>query len=574
MYLFDIFRSFLPLHNPIGFGVADFILIALALLLVAMLLAKPWIETLGARLARRTLWCMAALAILPVALRLLLLWRHPAPAPDIVDEFAHLLAADTLRHFRLANATHPMHQFFETALALQEPSYSSIYPIGQGLALALGWTIFGLPWAGVLLSMAAFCGLCYWMLRGWTTPGWALAGGCLAVVEFGPLNRWCNSYYGGFVAAAAGCLVFGALPRLRAAGRRRDAILLGAGLGLHLLTRPFETIFLGIAVALYFLPSIRKPAGSHVLLRLAPVAALALAPALGITLLQNKQVTGSWTTLPEMAYQYQYGLPGTLTFQAEAQPHRALTPQQAMAYKMELSFRTGPESLGAYLERLEYRVRYYRFYIDAPLYLALPFFLLGIRDYRTLWIPLALFTLALGINFFPSFQLHYIAAGTGLFVLMSVAGLERLSRVTVRGTPAGAQCAAILLMLCGAQFVFWYGMHAFEGSDDSANALAFETWDGINHTNPERRIFVNRELEQLPGKLLVFVRYYPQHIFQEEWVHNAADIDGARVVWARDLGAEEDQKLLRYYPDRAPLLLEPDFRPPRLSPYSAGPRGE
>src|ERR1035438_5015511 len=74
-------------------------------------------------------------------------------------------------------------------------------------------------------------------------------------------------------------------------------------------------------------------------------------------------------------------------------------------------------------------------------------------------------------------------------------------------------------------------------------------------------IFVKRELDQIPGKLLVFVRYYPQHIFQEEWVYNAADIDGARVVWARDLGADEDQKLLRYYPDRTPLLLEPDFRP-------------
>ena len=574
MYLFDIFRSFLPLHNPIGFGVADFILMALALLLVAFLFAKPWVETLGARMAQRTLWSMAALAILPVALRLLLLWHHPAPAPDIYDEFAHLLAADTLRHLRLANPTHSMHRFFETFFALQEPSYSSIYPIGQGLALAIGWTIFGLPWAGVLLSMAAFCGLCYWMLRGWTTPGWALAGGFLAVVEFGPLNRWANSYFGGFVAAAAGCLVFGALPRLRASGRRRDAILLGAGLALHLLTRPFETIFLAIAVALYFLPVAPKPAELRVLLRLAPVAALALAPALGITLLQNKQITGSWTTLPEMAYQYQYGLPGALTFQAEAQPHHALTPQQAMAYKMELSFQNGPETLGTYLERLEYRVRYYRFFFYAPLYLALPFFLFGIRDYRTLWIPLALLTLALGSNFFPLFQLHYIAAGTCLFVLMSVAGLERLSRVTVRGTPAGAQCAAILLMLCGAQFVFWYGMHVFDNSDVSANALAFETWDAINHTNPERRIFVNRELAQLPGKLLVFVRYYPQHVFQDEWVYNAADIDGARVVWARDLGAEEDQKLLRYYPDRAPLLLEPDFRPPRLSPYSAGPRGE
>ncbi len=49
----------------------------------------------------------------------------------------------------------------------------------------------------------------------------------------------------------------------------------------------------------------------------------------------------------------------------------------------------------------------------------------------------------------------------------------------------------------------------------------------------------------------------------EEWVYNGADIDASRVVWARDLGAE-NKKLLRYYPDRTAWLLEPDSRPPRL----------
>ncbi len=170
--------SFVPLHNPIGFGAVDFIELFVAFLLVVLaLLWRPFIAPAAARFSRRTIWCMLLLAALPVALRLILLPHHPVPAPDIYDEFGHLLVADTLRHGRLANPPHAMAQFFETFFVLQRPTYSSIYPIGNGLLLAVGWTIFGLPWSGVLLATASFCALCYWMLRGWTTPAWALFGG-------------------------------------------------------------------------------------------------------------------------------------------------------------------------------------------------------------------------------------------------------------------------------------------------------------------------------------------------------------------------------------------------------------
>ena len=48
------------------------------------------------------------------------------------------------------------------------------------------------------------------------------------------------------------------------------------------------------------------------------------------------------------------------------------------------------------------------------------------------------------------------------------------------------------------------------------------------------------------------MRYWPEHEF-DEWMQNAADIDRARVVWALDLGAEENDKLRQYYPDRSRL---------------------
>ncbi len=38
----------------------------------------------------------------------------------------------------------------------------------------------------------------------------------------------------------------------------------------------------------------------------------------------------------------------------------------------------------------------------------------------------------------------------------------------------------------------------------------------------------------------MFVRYWAGHDYHE-WLHNAADIDGARVVMALDLGPEENE---------------------------------
>lgn len=483
-----------------------------------------------------------ALAVAPVLIRLLILAGHPAPSPGVYDEFTHLLVADTLRHFRLANPPHPMPQFFETFFVLQRPTYSAIYPIGQGLILAAGWMIFGTPWAGVLISTAALCSLCYWMLRGWTTPGWALLGGLLAVLEFGPLSQWTNSYWGGAWTAAAGCLVFGALPRLRQEPRSRDAALLGLGLGMHLLSRPYESIFL-LASTILFL----TPAASRKLTRPALVAALVSLPAVGLMLAQNKRVTGSWTTLPYSLSQYQYGVPGSFTFEAYPVPHNALTPQQEMDYRMQRSFRNAEkESLSSYIERLYYRIRYYRFYFYPPLYVALAIFLLTMRERRWIWLAATIAIFALGTNFYPLFLPHYIAALTCLFVLIAVEGLRRLSQWR-RGTEA----VQVLICLCVVQFAW--------------------SWISFRAPEPEARIAVNRRLAGISGKLLVFVRYWPQHIFQNEWVYNEADIDSARIVWARDLGDSEDEKLRRYYPDRTVLLLEPDARPPRLGAYRPEP---
>ncbi len=548
-----------PLLNPIGFGAADFILLAWSgLLVLPLLVAVRYEEPLRA-FAARTRLAMLFLVLLPIALRLALLPHAPIPSPRTPDDFSFGLSGDTLAHFRLANPSHPMRRFFETNFVLQEPSYSSIYPLGQGFALAFGQVVFHAQWAGVALCAGLFCGLCYWMLRAWTSPLWALAGGLLAVFEFGPLQYWMNTYWGGSLAAAGGCLIFGSLPRLRERAGRRDAALLGLGFAIEWLTRPFETTLVGLGVAVFLAVAFR---GRWRLLgRTALIAALTFLSAAALSLLQNRQVTGSWTTLPYMLSQYQYGVPASFTFQPNPTPHHALTAEQRTYYDLQAAVHgNAPDSFSGFLGRIWKRVRFGRFFFAVPLFLALPAFLLVLRQARFLWIMLWLAILCLGTSFYPYFYPHYIAGGACLFVLVGVTALQQIARWS-------RDSARLIFLLCATQFLFWYGLHLFAGWEPALDLTErYENWDYVNHGDPEGRIAIDRRLAQAGGRQLVFVRYWPQHGLSQ-WVANAADIDASAVVRALDLGDAENQKLLHYYPDRTAWLLEPDARPPRLTRY-------
>jgi hypothetical protein len=531
-------RSLLPGQNPLNFSGADFVFLGLAALLVFAFVAGSRIAEFGTALSRHPRICAGLLFVAPIVLRLTLLGQHPVPVPRVADDFSYLLLGDTLAHFRLANATHPMHRFFEAVFVLQEPSYSSIYPLGQGIVLAAGQLVFHLPWAGVLISAGLLSALCYWMLRAWVPPGWALLGGFLAALQFGPLSVWTNNYWGGLVPAIAGCLIFGGICRTGL----WPTLFLGLGLGLQLVTRPYEFVLLLPALFL-----LRPPR------RTLAIAALVLLPAAGLMLFQNKQVTGNWLTLPYQLSRYQYGIPTTFTTQPNPVPHRALTAEQQVDYGEQIAVHgPGTDTIQAYFRRLITRIRFYRFFYFPALWLALPMLVFGLRDRRIIAALITLTILCIGDAFYPYFYPHYIAAATCLFVLFAVEALRALSRFRM-----GPQLVAVVLALCVAHFIF-----------DLSSAGANDYWNGLNVPDPENRASIERTLEDSPGAHLVFVRYSRYQHREQEWIHNRADIDGSRTIWAVDLGDEENATLRRYYPNRDAWLFEPDARPARLAPLS------
>jgi hypothetical protein len=81
------------------------------------------------------------------------------------------------------------------------------------------------------------------------------------------------------------------------------------------------------------------------------------------------------------------------------------------------------------------------------------------------------------------------------------------------------------------------------------------------------RANLEKWLEQQSTPQLVFVRYWPNHNINFEWVYNHPDIMHSHVMWARDLGTEHNKLLLNLVPDRKVWLIEADRRHPQLIPY-------
>lgn len=162
------------------------------------------------------------------------------PVPRIHDEFSYLLMGETLAHGRAANPSPPLPEFLDTFQVLIHPAYVSKYFPVQGLFLAAGEKLGAHPAIGVWVSSALACAALVWMLQAWISPGWALLGGFIVVVQYGVFSYWSQTYWGGMATALGGALFFGALRRLWDRFSWRNSIWLTLGLVILANSRPLE----------------------------------------------------------------------------------------------------------------------------------------------------------------------------------------------------------------------------------------------------------------------------------------------------------------------------------------------
>jgi hypothetical protein len=519
-----------------------------------------WIENRISVFAKRKTLAIVGLFFGVVGLRLALLPLLPVPAPGIHDEFSYLLMGDTFAHGRLTNPSHPMWRSFDTFHVNWLPTYSSIYPPAQGLVLALG-QLAGRPWYGVLFIDAAMCAAILWMLQGWMPARWALLGAILAAAKLGVASYWMNSYWGGAVAATGGALVLGAIPRIRNGARTRDAVILAVGVALLANSRLYEGGLACIPVAVWLLCWLagRIPSQISSRARLRRVAApifLILSLTAGAMAYYNWRVTGHALLLPyTLNVRTHVTAPLFLWQHAKPPLHYANQQFEDFYNEWERGLYDGTWQSALSNSILKWTMLTSVFFWFAAV-LLLPAFAFVFRDKKMRLLLVVFFITSAGIFAVVWFNPHYAAPITCIIFAFLVQSIRHLRVFKVFSRPVGAALSRGIVALLVIQIALDVRAHECDPLRWTCNG------------NPTRVALLGY-LSQQPGKHLIVVRYEAGHNIHSEWVFNRAGIDGAKVLWARELDAEQNAKLFSYFHDRHIWLLQPDANDEELRPYPA-----
>lgn len=184
-----------------------------------------------------------------------------------------------------------------------------------------------------------------------------------------------------------------------------------------------------------------------------------------------------------------------------------------------------------------------------------------LRDDEVRFVVIELIVSLIGLLLVIAFLEHYAAPLLAAFFVLLVQAIRHLRNWQHRGRPVGVALSRVVVL-------FVIGMVPVLIAQDIQHPGSVPP---ITRPWSRARAEAEARLEATPGQHLVIVRYSAKHDYNAESVYNLADIDHAKVVWARELPGVDIQPLLSYFAGRRIWLMEPDISP-ELVPYPSVPQ--
>jgi len=353
--------------------------------------------------------------------------------------------------------------------------------------------------------------------------------------------------------------VLGAMPRIIRRPRALDALLLGLGIAILANSRPYEGLLFCIPIAGWFLWWLAGKTKSPVSLRsrivrvFVPLAVVLLLTATFIGY-YNWRLTGNALLFPHVLNTRTYRTTGLFLWDRPKDPLEYRNQQFEDFYngwEREDYRNTWADVRKVTAEKLD-RIGSTYFWWGALLLLpGLPFVFFD----RRMRLPTLIFLietvgcLAL-IWSFP----HYASPLTCVVFLLLVQAIRHLRTIRLAGRPLGFALSWAIFCLLATDVVLSVKNHVCDPLQWTCQG------------DPSRAAIAKR-LSNTPGNHLIMVRYEEDHNLHDEWVYNGAEIDTAKVVWARELDPAQNAKLFAYFKDRQIWLVEPDTDNTELLPY-------
>ncbi len=153
---------------------------------------------------------------------------------------------------------------------------------------------------------------------------------------------------------------------------------------------------------------------------------------------------------------------------------------------------------------------------------------------------------------------HYAAPVFGLFFFSAVQCMRHLRTWRWHGKPAGLFLARGSVILCA--------VSVLATGRDVAAQYPDGWW-------AQRQQIVD-QLHREGGRHLIVIRYAPNvantpSFGYRDWTRNGVDLDGSEILWAREMDAAHNARLLEYFKDRRVWLLDVDTERHKAASLSA-----